>query len=227
MKRLILCALTALFAGKSFGQKPAADPKIFWSENFKTGKLPEGWKNVDQSTQNIEWLVTNQPYPGSYQYQQQAPPIASKSRGYHLQFQAGYFVDEDQPRWIKKNWHPDTWMQTKSIDCSGKSSVILRFQQTFRYNNESAAPGAGLFVGVSTDGVKWTDYNVMNNAPAVKDMFTPINQELNITKTAAGQAKVYLRFYWKGYYSWYWMIDDIELAEAYKKRPRYRTFNFP
>ncbi|KIO78111.1 glycoside hydrolase [Pedobacter lusitanus] len=206
-----------MFAGKSFGQKPAADPKIFWSENFKTGKLPEGWKNVDQSTQNIEWLVTNQPYPGSYQYQQQAPPIASKSRGYHLQFQAGYFVDEDQPRWIKKNWHPDTWMQTKSIDCSGKSSVILRFQQTFRYNNESAAPGAGLFVGVSTDGVKWTDYNVMNNAPAVKDMFTPINQELNITKTAAGQAKVYLRFYWKGYYSWYWMIDDIELAEAYKK----------
>lgn len=217
MKRLILCAITSLFIGKSFGQKPVADPKIFWSENFKSGKLPEGWKNVDNSTQNIEWLVTNQPYPGSYQYQQQAPPIASKSRGYHLQFQAGYFVDEDQSRWIKKNWHPDTWMQTKSIDCSGKSSVILRFQQTFRYNNESAGPGAGLFVGVSTDGVKWTDYNVMNNAPAAKDMFTPINQELNITKTAANQPKVYLRFYWKGYYSWYWMIDDIELAEAYSK----------
>jgi len=182
MKRLILCAITSLFIGKSFGQKPVADPKIFWSENFKSGKLPDGWKNVDNSTQNIEWLVTNQPYPGSYQYQQQAPPIASKSRGYHLQFQAGYFVDEDQPRWIKKNWHPDTWMQTKSIDCSGKSSVILRFQQTFRYNNESAGPGAGLFVGVSTDGVKWTDYNVMNNAPQLKTCLRRLIRSLTSLK---------------------------------------------
>ncbi len=216
MKKILLSIVAVLYLSQLFGQKPTPDPKIFWSENFKAGKLPEGWKNVDKSGQNLEWIVTNQPYPGSYQYQQQAPPIASKSRGYHLQFQAGYFVDEDQPTWIKKGWHPDTWMQTGSINCAGKSSVILRFQQTFRYNNESAAPGAGLFVGISTDGENWTDYNVKNNAPAAMDMFTPINQELNITKIAANQPKVYVRFYWKGYYSWYWMIDDIELAEAYK-----------
>ncbi|MDP9078487.1 MAG: DUF5110 domain-containing protein [Bacteroidota bacterium] len=215
-KKILLTTIITVCLLNAFGQKPVVDPKVFWSESFKTNKLPDGWKNVDNSGQNLEWLVTNQPYPGSYQYQQQAPPIASKSRGYHLQFQAGYFVDEDQPTWIKKNWHPDTWMQTGSIDCSGKSSVILRFLQTFRYNNESAALGAGLFVGISTDGEKWTDYNVMNNAPAATDMFTPINQELNITKIAANQPKVFVRFYWKGFYSWYWMIDDIQLAEGYK-----------
>ncbi|WP_448634366.1 hypothetical protein [Pedobacter panaciterrae] len=108
-------------------------------------------------------------------------------------------------------------MQTAAINCSGKSSVILRFQHTFRYNSEFAATGAGLYVGVSTDGEKWTDYNVTNNVPSATDMFTPINQEVNITKVAARQQKVYLRFYWKGYYSWYWMVDDIELAEAYNK----------
>lgn len=216
MKRLILFVLAIALVLQSYAQQKA-DPKIFWSENFKSGKLPEGWKNVDKSKKNLSFLVTNQPYPGSYQYQQQAPPIASKSRGYHLQFQPGYEVDEDQPNWVKKNVHPNTWMQTTSIDCSTKSSVILRFQHTFRYNSEFAAPGAGLFVGVSTDGENWTDFNVQNNAPAAKDMFTPINQEVNITKVAAKQAKVYIRFYWKGYYSWYWMIDDIELAEAYNK----------
>jgi len=215
-KAFLLPFLIVIFL-QSFGQAPSSDPKVFWSENFKGRKLPEGWKNVDKSGQNLAWIVTNQPYPGSYQYQQQAPPIASKSRGYHLQFQAGYFVDEDQPGWIKKGWHPDTWMQTGSIDCSGKASVILRFQQTFRYNAEAAAAGAGLFAGVSTDGEHWTDFNVVNNSPAATDMFTPINQEVNITKIAANQPKVYLRFYWKGYYSWYWMVDDIELAQGYEK----------
>jgi len=217
MRKLILFSMMAVFTSQSFAQKAAPDPKIFWSESFKSGKLPDGWLNVDSSKKDLAWLITNQPYPGSYQYQQQAPPIASKSRGYHLQFQAGYFVDEDQPSWVKKKQHPDTWMQTAAINCSGKSSVILRFQHTFRYNSEFAATGAGLYVGVSTDGEKWTDYDVTNNVPSATDMFTPINQEVNITKVAARQQKVYLRFYWKGYYSWYWMVDDIELAEAYNK----------
>jgi len=217
LKKAFFLPLLVVSIFQTFGQKSPPDPKVFWSENFKGGKLPEGWKNVDKSGQNLEWIVTNQPYPGSYQYQQQAPPIASKSRGYHLQFQAGYFVDEDQPSWIKKGWHPNTWMQTGSIDCSGKASVILRFQQTFRYNAEAAAPDAGLFAGVSTDGEHWTDFNVINNSPPATDMFTPINQEVNISKVASKQPKVYLRFYWKGYYSWYWMVDDIELAQGYEK----------
>lgn len=217
MKAIILFSLLTVFTADLFAQKPAPDPKIFWSENFKTDKLPAGWINVDKSNKNLEWLVTNQPYPGSYQYQQQAPPIASKSRGYHLQFQAGYFVDEDQAEWIKKKESPNTWIQTAAIDCSAKSSVVLRFQQTFRYNREFAPAGSGLFVGVSTDGEKWTDIDVSSNATPATDMFNPINQELNISKIAAKQAKVYIRFYWKGFYSWYWMIDDIELAEAYQK----------
>lgn len=216
MKRSILL-LAALFV-ISFVN--AQDNKIFWKENFNhsNGKLPDGWKNVDMSnTNSVEWIITDQPYPGSYQYQQQAPPIASKSRGYYLQFQPGYMVDEDQPSWVKKKQYPDAWIQTAEINCAAHSSVILHFQQTFRYNDFNHAQGAGLYVGVSTDGQNWTDFDVKNNIPPATDMFTPIKQEVNISKVAANQPKVYIRFYWKGYYSWYWMIDDIELAESYKK----------
>ncbi len=199
-------------------QAPKKKDKIFWEESFTRYLLPEGWKNVDMSnTNSVNWLVTDQPYPGSYQYQQQAPPIASKSRGYYLQFQPGYMVDEDQPNWIKKKQYPDAWIQTGGIDCSTHQSVILKFQQTFRYNDFNHSTGAGLYVGVSTDGKVWTDFDVKNDMAAATDMFSPINQELNISKVAAGQPKVYIRFYWKGYYSWYWMVDDISLSEGLKK----------
>jgi len=146
----------------------AQNNKVFWKEDFNktNGTLPDGWKNVDMSnTNSVEWIVTDQPYPGSYQYQQQAPPIASKSRGYYLQFQPGYMVDEDQPSWVKKKQYPDAWIQTGTIDCSAHSSVILHFQQTFRYNDFNHADGAGLYVGVSTDSIHWTDFDVKNNSP--------------------------------------------------------------
>ena len=188
--------------------------KIFWHENFASGKLPQGWENVDVWKRGCEWVVTNQPYPGSFEYQQQAPPIASESRGYHLQYQAGYIVDEEQSSWEKRKEYPDAYVKTSAINCINKTSVILRFQQTFRYNNYKHADSAGLYIGISTDNIHWHDMNVMNSSPAATDMFLPQQEELNISQWAANQQKVFIRFYWRGYFSWYWMVDDIELAEA-------------
>ncbi|HEY8970954.1 MAG TPA: DUF4968 domain-containing protein, partial [Puia sp.] len=164
-----------------------------------------------------EWLVTDQPYPGSFGYQQQAPPIASFSRGNHLQYQAGYIVDEDQPSWEKEGRYPDAYVETPAIDCSGKGTVILKFQQTFRWNRHKKAKDGGLFAGISTDGSNWVDMDVMQGAPAATDMLTPMNVELNITRWAAGQPKVYIRWFWRGIYGWYWMVDDIQLSEAFRK----------
>ena len=62
----------------------------FWKEDFSAGKLPDGWMIVDSTkSAKCEWIVTDQPYPGSFQFEQQAPPIASTSRGYHMQFRPG------------------------------------------------------------------------------------------------------------------------------------------
>ena len=127
--------------------------KIFWHQDFASGKLPEGWYIPPVGNWDPQWIITNQPYPGSYKYQQQAPPIASESRGYHLQFQAGYFTDEDVESWVKKKQYPDGYIVSAPINCSGKQSVILKFQQKFRWWNYKQQDTAGLFVGVSTDSI--------------------------------------------------------------------------
>ncbi len=195
--------------------KNTNDPKVFWKEDFKSGKLPDGWYIPKVGNWDPQWIVTNQPYPGSYQFQQQAPPIASKSRGYHLQFQAGYFTDEDVEGWKKKNKYPDGYVVSAPVNCTGKQSVILKFQQTFRWWDYAKSDTAGLFVGVSTDSIHWQQWDVRNNVPSAADMFSPMNEEINISQWAANQPKVFLRFYWKGLMGWYWMVDDISLSEAY------------
>ncbi|MGI8950795.1 MAG: TIM-barrel domain-containing protein [Chitinophagaceae bacterium] len=194
-----------------------AQNKIFWHEDFSSGKLPQGWYIPKVGNWEPQWIVTDQPYPGSYQYQQQAPPIASTSRGYHLQFQAGYFTDEDVDSWVKKHQYPDEYVVSAPIDCSNHSSVILKFQQTFRWWNYHVNDTAGLFVGVSTDSIHWQQWDVRDGVKSATDMFAPMKEEINISKWAANQPKVFLRFYWKGLEAWYWMIDDIELSEANKK----------
>ena len=80
MKTLLLSALIATLA-----TTVSAQEKSFWKEDFSSGKLPSGWIVADSSKSGkCEWLITNQPYPGSFQFEQQAPPIASTSRGYHM-----------------------------------------------------------------------------------------------------------------------------------------------
>ena len=41
----------------------------FWKEDFSAGKLPDGWMIVDSTkSAKCEWIVTDQPYPGSFQF---------------------------------------------------------------------------------------------------------------------------------------------------------------
>lgn len=194
-------------------QYPVLGQKVFWKEDFSRGHLPNGWKNVDVNNRGCEWIVTDQPYPGSYLYQQQAPPIASSSRGFHLQYQAGWITDEDAPRWIKKGWYPDAWIQTPAIDCSAHKAVVLQFEHTFRWQSDHAAQGFGLYAGVSADSIHWKEYDLLHDAPPASDMFIPRREVINISDVAANQPKVFIRFYWKGMLAWYWMIDDITLSE--------------
>ena len=187
--------------------------KVFWSENFSGGKLPESWKMVDVQKKGCEWAVTDQPFPGSWRYSQQAPPIASTSRGFHLQYAPGYIVDDGAPGWKKKDQYPDCYVVTAPINCTGHKSVSLKFEQTFRWMNYATTADAGLYVGISTDGLIWKDINIRGNHQAAKDMFIPIREVLDISSIASNQPQVYLRFFWKGMYGWYWMIDDIALFE--------------
>ncbi len=187
----------------------------FWKEDFSSGKLPDGWISKAVNDSSINWECTNQPFPGSYGRDQQAPPIASKSGGFHMQFAPGTRVDRKYRKWEKAGIWPDAFFETRAIDCSKKNSVVLTFQQNFMWNDwGKVRKDGGLYVGVSNDGSNWKEYEVRNGIATEADCPNPMNMEINITGTAAFQKTVYLRFYWKGIYAWYWMVDDLELSEA-------------
>lgn len=215
-KKYFIFGFLLLFTSNLILAQNASD-KVFWKETFDGPQLPDGWTIPAVGNWDPQWIITNQPYPGSYKYQQQAPPIASDSRGFHLQFQAGYFTDEDVDNWIKKKNYPDGFIISPAINCSGKSSVILKFQQTFRWWDYGKSDSAGLFVSVSTDKINWQDFDVRNQVKSGTDIFTPMDEEINISKWAVNKPTVYIRFYWKGLMGWYWMVDDISLSEGFSK----------
>lgn len=213
MRSLLALFLISIFTISVNSQNAG---KVFWQEDFSKGVLPAGWLAVAQNDSAVNWMVTDQPYPGSYGRTYQAPPIASASRGYHLQFAPGMKVQKNGRKWRNAKMWPDAYVQTAAIDCSDQKSVVLKFQQNFFWNRRDAnRDGNGLFVEVSNNGADWTEYEVRNNINSGNDCPNPMDVELNITRVAAGQATVYLRFYWKGLCHWYWMVDDIRLAEAF------------
>lgn len=208
--------LSILFVALSVSLR--AQQKSFWREDFSAGQLPAGWILVDSTGvegNHYDWILTDQPYPGSFQFNQQAPPIASASRGYHMQYRAGVFTGEEVTKWNQRKQYPSGYFQTSAIDCKDKKDVILKFQHAFRWNDWFSAKNRGLWVGVSNDGKTWKEYNVLKNHPAATNMHEPLTEEINISEVAAGQPQVYLRFFWKGMFAWYWMVDDIELTEPY------------
>jgi hypothetical protein len=108
----------------------------------------------------------------------------------------------------------DTYIETPSINCTGVSSVVVKFSQYFRlccrsYNLEMLVSSNG--------GNTWATYdarfNVMGNT------FTPEKfrrVEINISDVAAGFSDVRIRFYMHGPSNYFWMIDDLMLVEAYQ-----------
>lgn len=189
-------------------------PKAFWKEDFSSGKLPQGWVLTDNSkTEKCSWIVTDQPYPGSFQFNQQQPPIASTSRGFHLQYRPGVVTGDEVTKWNQRKQYPDASVQTAAIDCSQHRKVILNFEQNFRWNSWFTAKGAGLYVGVSNDGKNWKEYDMKGLLPSDKGGHKALKEEINISDVAGGQKTVYLRFSWRGIFSWFWMIDDISLSD--------------
>jgi alpha-glucosidase len=216
MKNIFLSAILMILTISMSAQKNTTTPaKLFWKEDFSAGKIPDGWINKALNDSSILWECTNQPFPGSYGRDQQAPPVASKSGGFHMQYGAGARVEKAYRKWEKAGIWPDAFFQTSAIDCSKKGSVVLKFQQNFMWNDwGKLRKDGGLFVSVSNNGTDWKEYEMRNGITSEADCPNPMNVELNITSVAAFQPKVYLRFQWRGIFAWYWMVDDLELSEA-------------
>jgi len=205
----------ALISTSLSGFSQIAPEKIFWKEDFSSGTLPDGWITVMENDSAVNWIVTDQPFPGSPGRNYQAPPIASKSRGYHLQIAPGVKTGNNTRAWRNARMWPNAHAMTPAIDCSEKRSVVLSFQQNFFWHRRDASRGSGLFVEVSNNGTDWVEFDVRNGIRPGNDCPNPMDVELNITRTAAGQKTVFIRFHWKGLQRWYWMVDDVKLSEAF------------
>jgi alpha-glucosidase len=214
MKKLLLSGLFIICTILLFAQNGAN--KTFWNEDFSAGKLPNGWTTAALNDSSTNWFFTDQPFPGSYGRNYQAPPIASGSRGYHMQIAPGIRVGKNIRKWKKAGILPSAYIQTGAINCSGKNSVVLKFQQNFFWGEwEMPSNTSGLIVAVSNDAKNWTEFDVHNGIGPTEDCPNPMNVELNITRVAANQKTVYLKFWWRKMFQWYWMVDDISLSEAF------------
>ena len=214
MKKFTLSGLFIICTILLFAQNSAN--KAFWSEDFSAGKLPNGWTSEALNDSSTTWFFTDQPFPGSYGRNYQAPPIASGSRGYHMQIAPGIRVGKNIRKWKKAGILPSAYIQTGAINCKGKNSVVLKFQQNFFWGEwEMPSNTSGLIVAVSNDAKNWTEFDVHNGIGPTEDCPNPMNVELNITRVAANQKTVYLKFWWRKMFQWYWMVDDLSLSEAF------------
>ncbi|MDG1332813.1 MAG: T9SS type A sorting domain-containing protein [Crocinitomicaceae bacterium] len=200
--------------------RPAVKPAIdnnsnratpFWEEDFGGG-MPAAW-TVNDSSGICPWVYSTDGSWGNFSNggpTAAAPGISSTTgaNGFLIcdADSANHFT-YGQPSGANYQYL-SSYISTDAIDCSTHGSVILSFQQSFRYNN-----GITLNVQVSNDGSTWTTYDVSGGQANNAASPDPQTISLNVSATAANQPTVYLRFGWSARV-YFWMIDDIALSEA-------------
>ena len=177
---------TQIVAPPAFDNTTKAAP--FWTEDFASG-IPATW-TVSDSSGICPWVYSTDGSWGNFNGNGATAggtAISSTTGGNGFLIcdpdSANHFT-YGQPSGANYQYL-SSYITTSGIDCSGRSSVILSFEQFFRYNN-----GVSLNVMVSNDGVNWTAYDVSggganNVASANADLVN-----INITTEAANQANV-------------------------------------
>ena len=183
----------------------------FWTEDFSSGtptSLPSGWTAVGNSSFPATWKWANA--ASGTQFSIGAIQSTTASNGWMI-------YDSDSIGSLNATATPqEGWLTSPAINCSGKSSVVLTFEQRYRRFNDSC------FVEVSTNNfATYTTYDVLPNINLTNNDYSgpnpPTPTRINISATAANQPNVQFRFYYKGTEpggSYSWMVDDVALSEA-------------
>jgi len=192
---------------------------VFWETTFDWGTgedttswaLPEGWIIVDNTDFGNPWMWRS-PYDtlgGCCTHQGPSPNFSTPMDGYIVLPADEYNRRDD----VGTSNAMDSYFETPGIDCSDKSSVVVKFSQLFRLCCGSNTLN---MMVTNDDGVHWAEYSCLFGLPnnRVCDLRYR-NVEFNITDVAAGMSNVKIRFYQTGNSHYYWMIDDLRLAEAY------------
>lgn len=131
-------------------------------------------------------------------------------------------------------WVENCWFQTANpIDVTGETSLSLRFETFYRmWDNGSSDGNEYCLVEISTDGTTWPDpttYEVAENTTPGTARFelwptmetqdpvtNPTVKVFNFSSLLAGGdvTNIWIRFRWKGYYGYAWMIDDVSVFQT-------------
>lgn len=184
---------------------------IIWSEDF-SGGWPSGWITIDSSG-ICPWRYSTDGSWGYFNGNNGASGAAAIQSSTGTD---GFLIcDPDsannvtygQPSGANYQYLA-SYFEIPPINCSANSSVILEFEQNFRYNNS-----VSLNVLVSTDSVNWTGYDVSNGQANNTESADPDLVTLNLSSVAANQPKVHIRIGWNARV-YFWMIDDMVLREG-------------
>ena len=192
---------------------------VFWSETFdwenpadpRGWSYPEGWTVTDATDRGNVFIWTKDTVRGNYTTV--APPsfFATRADGF-LALPMDWYNTRDG---VVTDIGMDATITTPKIDCSDKSSVVVRFSQYFRL----CCGDYNLVMRITIDGgIRWAVYDVRFDVGG--NTFTPDrfrHVEINISDIAAGSPDVQIQFYAFGannkYY--FWILDDLNLSEAY------------
>ena len=167
----------------------------FWTEDFGS-----------EADFNAEW-VNGGTNPGSevWSWSDNPGPVFNGQPAFGAPTAANGFVEFNSDANGEGNAHDVTLTTVNPIDCSAASEVFIRFISQYAHFYGPTAQ-----VGVSTDGVVFTYYTVLEEEEQ-QDFSNPAISTIVELPQAAGQAQVWIQFRWQGEWEYIWRIDDIDL----------------
>ena len=107
----------------------------------------------------------------------------------------------------------DTYLVSPVIDCSGCTSVELKFWEQFR-GGYSSYWSYGYVLGSTDGGATWNAYSNCLHAypPEAPDTTEPAHEVTLDMSWAAGHSNVRIAWRYYGKYDWWWHVDDVEVT---------------
>ena len=230
----IFIALAALSFGQGNQTKSLkGDGEVFWTEDFdwanpddvKGWTAPEGWQFIDESAEDLGYnFYWSQDSIDNWYARRDGGFIMHSTTAHNgwlaldLAKYNDIYDEQEMP-------NLDNSFILPLMDCSDHSSVIISFEQHFRYFVNGL-----LMMYVSNDeGVHWAEYDLKMGTPRATSTDGVNNDEVayfsaNISDVAAGNSEVIIKIRWAESRIYFWMIDDIALSEGYDNNLQLKSF---
>ena len=163
---------------------------FYLNENFSTGSgqtPPTGWTNntLAGTPAFDKWRFNN---PGG---RAMNSPISSP---------AAIF---DSDNYSSGGGAEDVTLESPAVNTTGSTVVKIKWDQYFQ-----SGFGASATVEV-WDGSTWNQV-YFNNSTTTSN---PNAQDIDVSTHAANKVSVKVRFRWRGDYSWWWIVDNVQLYQ--------------